>query len=196
MSEGSLSVEIALFFWILLVIFEFFLLLFLIVIFLSGIVSNFYGAPYVPLPKKIIPEILKFAEFNSNGTFYDLGCGDGRILIEAVRIFGIKKAVGYEVSPWPYLKAKFLIRREKLGDKIKILRQDFFKADLSQADIVFIYLFHKVVEKLAPKFEKELKTGSKIISVSFPIGEPEKFNLKLIKSGKVGRFTTYIYKKI
>ena len=157
--------------------------------------SSVKGAPYVPLPKNSVRGILEFAELDRDGAFYDLGCGDGRVLIGAVKISGVKKASGYEISPWPYLKAKFLVRREKLGNKIEILRQNLFNADLSQADAVFAYLYPKVIGKLALKFSRELKPEAKIICVSFPIESPEKFSLKLIKSGKVGRFTVSLYEK-
>lgn len=162
---------------------------------ISGFISDFSGAPYVPLPKKSIKGILGFAEISGAENFYDLGAGDGRVLVEAVKGFGVEKGIGYEISPWPYLKAKFLIRRLGLSDKIKFFRQDFSKADLSQAEIIFIYLYPKIVQKLASKFSDELKPEAKIISVSFPIESPEKFNLRLIKSGKVDRLRVFVYEK-
>ena len=117
-------------FLLILLVFETTFFLLAVFILVSGFISSIKGASYVPLPKKPIKRILEFAEINDSADFYDLGCGDGRVLIEAVRTFGIRSAVGYEISPWPYLKAKFLVRRLGFEDKIKILRQDFFKADL------------------------------------------------------------------
>lgn len=161
----------------------------------SGLISEIIGAPYVPLPKKSLKGILDFAKIKDYQNLYDLGSGDGRVLIEAVKNFGIEKGIGYEISPWPFLKAKFLVRRLGLSDKIRIFRQNFLNADLNKAEIVFIYLFPKIVQKLALKFN-EVKPEAKIICVSFPIDEPEKFNLRLIKTGKVDRFSIYIYQKM
>lgn len=179
-----------------LLIFEIIFLSFALFILSSGFISQAKGAPYVPIPRKSIKGILKFFELKEAGSFYDLGSGDGRILIEAVENFGIKKAVGYEISPWPYLKARFLIHRLGLKGKIDIFKDDFLKSDLKKAENVFLYLYPKVVQKLVSKFKGELSWGSKIISVSFPINEPEKFNLQLIKTGKVDRFNVFLYQKI
>lgn len=180
----------------LLVLFEAVLLFFGTFIFISGFISKTKGAPYVPLPKKSLKGVLTFAGLKEGGIFFDLGSGDGRILIESVREFGISKGVGYEVSPWPYLKSIFLLRFKKLKEKISIYKKDFLKADLTQAENIFIYLYPKIVQKSASKFKEELSPGSKIISVSFPIAEPEKFNLRLIKSGGVDRFNVFVYQKI
>ncbi len=179
-----------------LVIFEIIFFLSAVFILISGLISEAKGAPYVPLPRKFIKEILDFAEIKDARNFCDLGCGDGRVLIQAVKNFGVKNAVGYEISPWPYLKARFLINQLGFKDKIRILREDFFEADLNKADMVFIYLYPKIVQNLTPKFGNELRRGAKIVSVSFPIKSPEEFNLKLIKSGKIDRFGIYLYGKV
>lgn len=163
---------------------------------ISGFISDFSGAPYIPLPKKSLKGILGFAKIKNSQNLYDLGSGDGRVLIEAVRGFGVEKGIGYEVSPWSYLKAKFLVRRLGLSNKIRIFRQNFLNADLNKGDAVFIYLFPKIVQKLASKFSQELKSGVKVISVSFPIESPEKYNLRLIKTGKIDKFTIYLYEKV
>lgn len=183
-------------FLIFLLVFEAVFVSFAIFILISGLISQAKGALYVPISRKYLKDILKFSELKEASSFYDLGSGDGRVLIESVLNFRIKKAVGYEVSPWPYLKARFLIRRFGLKNKIDIFRQDFLRVDLREADNVFLYLFPKIVQKLAPKFKGELSSGSKIISVSFPINEPEKFNLQLIKTGKIDRFNLFVYQKI
>ncbi|MEK7579800.1 MAG: hypothetical protein AAB469_01240 [Patescibacteria group bacterium] len=178
------------------VLFEAVFLSFAVFVLVSGFISQARGAPYVPLPKKSIKGILAFADLKGDGRFYDLGCGDGRVLIEAVKGFGIKKAIGYEISPWPYFKGRFLVRSNGLKEKITILKKDFLEADFKQADVVFIYLYPKIVQKLVPKFKEELYYGSKIISVSFPIQEPENFNLRLIKTGKIDKFNTFLYQKV
>lgn len=166
-----------------------------IFIFVSHIFSDIFGSPYVPLRKKSIKDILNLLEIKENVILYDLGSGDGRILISAVENFKIKKAVGYEISPWPYLKSIFLIKIHGLEDKIKILRQNFFKANLAEADFIYLYLFPKLVQNLREKFAKELKSGAKIISISFDINNYLDFNLKLINSGKINNYKFFIYEK-
>lgn len=177
-------------------IFEIIFLSFAIFILVSDSISQTQGAPYVPLPRKSINNILKFSEIKNSISFYDLGSGDGRVLIEAIKNFGVEKAIGYEVSPWPYWKSRFLISRVGLKEKIKIFRFDFTKADLRNADLVFLYLFPKLVQKSALKFKNELRFGSKVLCVSFKIENPGKFNLQLIKIGKIDRFNVFLYEKI
>ena len=183
-------------FLLVLLVFEIIFFLLAVFVLVSGLISNIKGAPYVPLPKKSVKRILEFSEISDSNNFYDLGCGDGRVLIQAVRDFGVQSAKGYEISPWPYLKAKFLVRRLGLEDKIKILRHNFLQADLSKVDTIFIYLYPRIVQRLTLKFSQELKPVAKIISVSFPIDDPEKFNLKLLKSGKADKFSVFVYQKI
>lgn len=178
------------------VVFEIAFLSFAVFVLASGFISQAKGAPYVPLPKKSIKNILKFAEIENGGDFYDLGSGDGRVLIEAVKNFRVKRAVGYEISPWPYWKSRFLIRYQNLKEKIDIFKEDFQNSDLREADSVFLYLYPEAVKKLIPKFKEELAFGSRIISASFPIDESGKLDLKLIKTGKIDRFNLFLYEKI
>lgn len=172
------------------------LFLFLIIFLFSNIISEIFGAPYVPISKKSIKKILALVDLKKEDAFFDLGSGDGRVLIEAVRNFDIKKAIGYEIGLWQYWKSKFLINYAGLKDRIKIFNKNFLKADLSGARVIFLYLYPKLVQRLALKFSQELKPGTKIISVSFKIEEPKKFALELLKIEKIDRFTVYLYQKI
>ena len=166
----------------------------------SLMVSQFYGAPYVPLPQKSLKAIFDFAELNppagGDENFYDLGAGDARVLIKAVNDFSVKEAVGYEVAHWPYWKAKFLVRHYGLDDKIKVIRQDFLGADLSGAKTVFMYLFDKLVQKAALKLARELGPEAKVVCVSFPIKNPEAIGFRLKKQGKAGNFSVFVYEKV
>lgn len=171
-------------------------LLFASFVLYSLIISQIYGAPYVPLPKKSLKAILSFAEIKNAENFYDLGAGDARVLFEAVNDFGVKKAVGYEVAHWPFWKARFLVRQNRLTDKIELIRQNFLETDLSGAKTVFMYLYAKLVQKAALKLVEELGPRAKIICVSFPIKGYEKLGLRLIKQGKADNFSVFVYEKI
>jgi hypothetical protein len=168
----------------------------LILVFVSGLISHFYGAPYVPVKKKAIKDILLFGGLSLNDNFYDLGSGDGRVLISAVRDFGVQKAAGYEISLWPYLKARLLLRRAGLKDRIKIFRRNFFKADLSAATFVYLYLFPKLVDRLAYKLARECRSGAKILCLSFPIDITRHSQFRLLKSEKIGKMMAYLHEKI
>lgn len=164
--------------------------------FLSGVVSFYKGAPFVPVKRQAISRILKFGGLKNDDSFVDLGSGDGRVLTAAVIEFNVTKATGYEAAPWPYLKSKFLIRRRKLHNRLHILRKDFFNEDLSQATFIYMYLFPKIVNHLAKKLGNELATGSRILSIDFKIDNPADHGLNLIKEGKVDKMTGYLYQKI
>ena len=168
----------------------------LVFVFASLIISQISGAPYVPLPKKSLKAILTAARIGESGNFYDLGAGDGRVLLEAVGSFGVEKAVGYEVAFWPYWKAAFLVRRSGLGPRIKIFRRNFFDADLSGAKTVFMYLFPKLIQKAALKLGRELKTGARVVCISFKIENPENSGFRLIKEERADKFDVFVYEKI
>ena len=176
-----------------------FLLLITIIIFLgvllfllSGSISIMFGAPYVPLSRKSIHKILLFSNLSSDDILYDLGCGDGRVLISSVLNFNVKKAVGYEVAPWPYLNALFFIKLKQLKN-IKLLRKNFLKEDLDKATFIYLYLFPNLVDKIAHKIEKEGISGTSIVCVSFPIKLEKHTQFQLVKSSKIDNLTIYLY---
>jgi len=182
-----------------------FLVLFcgIIVIILAGLYfTSFYssllGAPFVPIEKKYLQEILSLGEIKENDVFCDFGCGDGRVLIEAVKNFNVKKAFGFEASPVPYALSKLNVKRNKYQEKISIQRQNFFDISpefLSKIDVLYIYLFPEVVDKLEKKVFPYLKKGTKIIASSFYLKKENKdFNIINVK--KVGWHNIYVYKKI
>jgi len=124
--------------------------------------------PYVPTPYQVIKTMLKLADVKPGEVIFDLGCGDGRILITAVKEFGAK-AVGIELRRDLIEKCLNNIMSEKLEDKILVIEGNFFEIDLSPADVITLYLLTSVNEKLRPKLEKELKKGARIVSHDFEI---------------------------
>ncbi len=175
---------------------EFAVTIVVILILISGIISSIHGAPYVPIRKKLTKDLLFFGGLSAGDIFYDLGSGDGRILISAVKNFGVEKAIGYEVALWPYLKSKFLIKHSRLDGYVSIHRKNFFNDNLSGANFIYMYLFPGLVDKLAYKIAGECQAGTKILCPSFPIDIAKHPEFKLLKSEKLGIITAYLYQKI
>jgi SAM-dependent methyltransferase len=124
---------------------------------------------YVPSPEDVVRRMLKLTEVTSGDIVYDLGCGDGRILIAAVESFGAKEAIGYEISEDVYKKALQQVAKVTLQERITIINKDFFEADLSRANVITLYLNNFTNEKLRPKLEKEALPGTRIVSHDFSI---------------------------
>jgi hypothetical protein len=126
-------------------------------------------APYVPSPQNVVEEMLTVAHAGPGDILYDLGCGDGRILMTAIEKFNVDRAVGFELNPKLFESTRTKIIDKGLNDKIKIYNENFFKADLTNATIVTLYLTTSGNSKLRPKFIKELKNGTRIVSHDFPM---------------------------
>ena len=128
--------------------------------------TNFIGAPWVPTSMKTVRKMLEMAEVGPGDLVYDLGCGDGRTIITAVRRYGAR-AVGVEIDPLRYLWCQMLISVLGLRERIKIVYGDFFKQDLSEADVVTCYLLQETNEKLERKLKQELQSGARVVSNTF-----------------------------
>ncbi len=121
------------------------------------------GALYVSTSRKRITALFDTLPLQAGQTLVDLGCGDGRVLRQAHRRFGVQ-AVGYELNPLAYLKARLLCAGRS---GIKVLRRDFLKAEFTDADMVFCYLFPDVMSDVAAKLKAELKAGATVASCNF-----------------------------
>jgi len=132
--------------------------------------------PYVPTPYPVVRAMLKLAEAGPEDVVYDLGCGDGRILIIAVKEFNVKKAVGIELDKERYKLALEKAREEGVLGRVEIIHGDFFEANISDATIVTLFLLTSVNEMLRPKLERELRDGARVVSHEFriPGWKPEK----------------------
>ena len=125
--------------------------------------------PYVPTPENVVRKMLQIADVTPDDIVYDLGAGDGRIVIIAVKEFNVKKAVGIELREDLVKQARKRIRDLKLGERAIIIHGDMFKIDISEATVVTLFLLTSVNEKLRPKLEKELKPGARVVSHEFKI---------------------------
>ncbi len=137
------------------------------IILLTFIYAGWLGAPWVPTHKIDIERFLKLANIKPGQKMYDLGCGDGRLLCAAARSGA--KAYGFELSILPFIIANIYRLLQKNKGDIKIFYADFWRADLSDADIIYFFLMPKVYPRLKEKLEKELKKGARVITYVWPI---------------------------
>ena len=144
------------------------ILILIIVILFFFSYSHFFGAPWIPTPRNTVMNMLKLARIRPGEVIYDLGSGDGRIIIDAARIFGAK-AIGIEIDPMRFLWTKLRIFKLRLQDSAEVLLGNFFTKDLGRADIVMIYLLQDTNLKLINKFVNELKPGTRIVTNTFTL---------------------------
>lgn len=152
-----------------------------LIVLLTFVGSLLVLVPYVPTPRAVARRMVELAQLTGTETVYDLGCGDGRILMEAKRRFPGIRAIGYELPLGIYLLARLRIalagfsRNDQPGGPIEIRMRDFFGANLSDADVLFLYLIPEVFARLERKLQSELRPGTKVIShgFSFPGKTPE-----------------------
>jgi cyclopropane fatty-acyl-phospholipid synthase-like methyltransferase len=131
---------------------------------------------FVPTPAEVVDAMLKLANVTAKDTVYDLGCGDGMIITAAARDFGAR-AVGIDINPVRVKEANERITKAGVTDKVKVLNEDLFTTNISQATVVTLYLLQSLNEKLIPKLNQELKPGTRIVSQTFSMGDrypPEK----------------------
>ena len=119
---------------------------------------------YVPTPKDIVRRMLQLASIRRGETLFDLGAGDGRIIIEAVRDYGVR-AVGVEIDPERISRIRE--RLDSTGTQAELLEADLFEVDLSSADVIIIYLSASANIRLAPKLKAELKPGTRVVSLDY-----------------------------
>jgi len=125
---------------------------------------------WVPTPDDIVEEMIKQAKITKDDVVYDLGCGDGRIVIAAVQA-GAKRGVGIDIDPQKVKESKFNAKRQGVEDKVEFREQDVLKIpDLSDATVVMLYMGEDLNRQLRPILQKTLKPGSRIVSHRFTLG--------------------------
>ena len=123
----------------------------------------FHGIPWQPTDMKRVKRMLEMAELKPNEILYDLGCGDGRILLYAAQKYHTQ-AVGVEINPWLYALTWFRIFFHGLNRRVKVRLDNIHDVSLQKADVVTIFLYQHVNDRLKEKFLRELKPGSRIVS--------------------------------
>ncbi len=125
--------------------------------------------PYVPTRLEIVREMLAMASVGAGDVVYDLGSGDGRIVITAAREHGAR-GVGYEIDPALVRRAETNARRAGVADRVRFVLGDIFEADLREATVVTLYLLPEINLKLKPKLLAELRPGTRVVSHNYDMG--------------------------
>jgi SAM-dependent methyltransferase len=134
----------------------------------SGEGKGVIAAPYVPTPWPIVDEFLKLAEIGKDDVVYDLGSGDGRLVITAARRYGAR-GVGIEIEPQLVELANRQAQEAGVADRVAFRAADLFKADYREASVITLYLLPRFVPLLVPKFRAELRPGTRIVSHDYPL---------------------------
>ena len=132
-------------------------------------------APYVPTPQDVVDRMLADANVTSSDVVYDLGSGDGRIVITAAKKYGAR-GVGIDIDPNRISESRSNARSAGVGDLVDFQRGDILQADVSRATVVTLYLVSSANLKLRPILTRQLRPGSRIVSHAFGMGDwkPEK----------------------
>ncbi|HEX7708517.1 MAG TPA: class I SAM-dependent methyltransferase [Thermoanaerobaculia bacterium] len=125
---------------------------------------------YVPTAPEVVEAMLRVANTGPNDIVYDLGSGDGRIVIAAVRDFGVKRATGIDINPERIREANANAVAANVTDRVRFLNEDLFEADFREATVVTLYLLPSLNLRLLPKMLNELKPGTRIVSNDFNMG--------------------------
>jgi len=124
---------------------------------------------YVPTPEPVVDAMLKLADVKANDVVYDLGSGDGRIVIAAAKRYGAR-GVGIDIDPMLVTLATENAAAAGVSDRVRFVTQNLFTADLSEASVVTLYLLQSINERLRPKLVRELKPGTRVVSHVFNMG--------------------------
>ena len=126
------------------------------------------AGPYVPTPWVIVDAMLGLAEIRAGDVVYDLGSGDGRLVITAAKRFG-SRGVGIELQPELIELANAGAKKEGVAGRVKFIRGDLFETDIREASVVTLYLLPQYVTRLVPRFRAELRPGTRIVSHDYPL---------------------------
>ena len=143
---------------------------------------------FVPTPNDIVATMLRMAEVTKKDTVYDLGCGDGRIVITAAQKYGAR-GVGIDIDPDRVAEATENVRKAGVADRVKIIQGDLFEADISPATVVTLYLLTELNLKVRPKLLRDLNPGTRVVSHAFSMGDwkPE-------RTAEVSGTTVYLWR--
>jgi SAM-dependent methyltransferase len=150
--------------------------------------------PYVPTPQDIVEKMLDLAKVTSDDVVYDLGSGDGRIVITAAQKYGAH-AVGIEINPDLFRESSSRIKDLGLDDRAHIICEDMFNVSIHRATVVMLYLLTSFNEKLRPKLDSQLRPGARIVCHDFhiPGWDPDKVVEVTSKNGIPHKLYLYIH---
>ena len=146
----------------------------------------FFGAPLVPSKPEVTRKMVELLKVKPGTTIYDLGSGDGRVLIEIAHKNA--HAIGIELNPYAVIYSWFRVRLAGVGDHVRIKWGNYWWTNLATADGVIVYGLPQIMPRLAQKFKTELKPKTRIVSNSFQIP-----GLQLLRQETVGKTKIYLY---
>jgi ubiquinone/menaquinone biosynthesis C-methylase UbiE len=126
--------------------------------------------PYVPTPPDVVAKMLEMGAVTKGDVLYDLGCGDGRIVVTAARQFGAR-GVGIDIDPERIKEARENARKEGVTQQVQFRVGDLFRSNFSQATVVTLYLLPQINQRLRPQLWRQLKVGTRVVSHEFDMGE-------------------------
>ncbi len=154
----------------------------------SFVIPSLRGAPWVPSPTETIRRMLVLAKVKAGERLYDLGSGDGRIVLMSAKEFGAI-STGIEVDPFRAYYSRLIILLSRLRGRARVIRSSFYGVDLSDADVVTLYLLQETNDRLKPKLERELKPTCRVVSRVF------KFDWELLDADLESKIYVYSPKR-
>lgn len=148
--------------------------------------------PFVPTPMKVAEKMLELAKVDRNDVVYDLGSGDGRIVVMAAQEFGAQ-AVGVELDPKLFEESSARIRKLGLQNKAHIIYGDMFEVNVHPATVVTLYLLPSVNDQIEPMLEKELRPGTRVVSHDFSMNGWNPAKTESVTDENGGHHTLYLY---
>lgn len=139
---------------------------------------------YVPSPEEVVAEMLQLAQVNQDDLVYDLGCGDGRFVITAAKLFGAR-GVGVDIDPARVQESEENAQKEGVADMVRFFVHDLFETDIREATVVTLYLFPDLNLKLRPKLLRELRPGTRVLSYQYDMGEWEPDARRTVRKGRI-----------
>ena len=128
---------------------------------------------FVPTPQEVVDAMLEVAKVTKNDVVYDLGSGDGRIVITAVQRYGAARGVGIDIDPDRVAEARENAQKAGVADRVTFIQGDLFQADIRDATVVTMYLLQDVNLKLRPKLLSDLRPGTRVVSHNYHMGDWE-----------------------
>ena len=148
--------------------------------------------PYVPTPQEVVDRMLELAEVKKGDVVYDLGSGDGRIVVTAAKKYGVK-AIGFEIDPQRIKESQENIKKAGVENLVEIRQQDIRTVDLAGASVLTMYLLPEVNLMIRPNIWKQMKPGSRVVSHDFDMGDWRPLKTEHIKDSTSWEHTLYLW---
>jgi tRNA G37 N-methylase Trm5 len=148
--------------------------------------------PYVPTPQEVVDRMLELAQVKKGDVVYDLGSGDGRIVVTAAKKYGVR-AIGFEIDPERIKESHENIKKAGVGHLVEIRQQDIRTVDLSPAAVLTMYLLPEVNLMIRPNIWKQMKPGSRVVSHDFDMGDWKPLKVENIKDASGWDHTLYLW---